>query len=174
MKYLLIIAVCFFSVFKTIAQESEQKKFIYEKISSYEDVSQQNLYKYSKRWVANLFQNSNFILRTDDLTSGEIIGVASTEIIENPNALYGPRMTIEFTFMINLKDNKSRIRFYDLTEVTPMGFKELVTSIDLEKQKSKEKTRVKWEKFSGLINNEFNQLINHYTSEMGKYISDEF
>jgi len=174
MKKILLIIICAITFFNGIVKGQESQKFVYEKILSYDSVSKDDLYKYSKRWVTNLFPNSNAVLRTDDLASGEIIGMGYTEIIENPNALYSPNMTIEFTFMISLKNNKARIRIYDLTQVTPMGFRSTVVSIDNDKQSSKAKTKLKWDKFSSLINSEFNGLIDNYASKMNNDVKDEF
>lgn len=174
MKIILTFILFCVPFFKVIAQDESQQKFVYEKVLTYENTSKEDLYKYSKRWVSSLFPNSNAALRTDDPASGEIIGMGLTEIIENPNALYGPRMSVEFTFMINVKDNKSRIRFYDLTQVTPMGSRQSVSSIDLEKQNAKERTKVKWEKFVSLIDAEFISLTDDFTSEIAKSIKDDF
>jgi len=87
-------------------------KVIYETIIELPNISKTILYGISKKWIADTFKNSNAVIQSEDISSGQIVGKGlNTVRVKNLDV---KQFDSECTFQIDVKENKCRIRFYNI------------------------------------------------------------
>lgn len=98
-------------------------KVVYESIIELPGLTKANLYSASKKWIADSFKSAKSAIQSEDIASGQIIGKGYNElsIFENEGALLGRTFNTECTFQIDVKEEKCRIRFYDIIWVYGSG-----------------------------------------------------
>jgi hypothetical protein len=99
-------------------------KVVYEKVISINGVTKDVIYTTSKKWIVDSFLSSNTVkqisvIQTEDKDFGQIIGKGYKPIFmeENPKpeqTMFGSLLNFYFFVQIDCKDEKFRIRFYDL------------------------------------------------------------
>lgn len=89
-------------------------KVIFEELDSVPGIAKADLYARSKVWVTHIFKNSKDVIQLDDKDAGQIIGKGNFDyqyvVIGPPGATW----TCDFTLQIDCRDNKARIRIYEL------------------------------------------------------------
>ncbi len=106
-------------------------KVVYEKVISINGVSKDVIYTTSKKWIVDSFLSSNTVkqisvIQTEDKDFGQIIGKGYKPIFmeENPKpeqTMFGSLLNFYFFVQIDCKDEKFRIRFYDLKRDLILG-----------------------------------------------------
>ena len=89
-------------------------KIVYEQIDSISNVSRSELYKRSKIWVTKIFKSSKAVIQIDDSSSAQLIGKGNFDYYYQV-LLSGNIWTCNFTLQIDCKENKSRIKIYDIS-----------------------------------------------------------
>lgn len=84
----------------------------YEKITDSLNKQKDELYEASIKWLANAFEDSKDVLRIKNKESGEIVG--SGNFIYTEPGLLGSTQRMSFMIEIKAKDNKVRLRIYQL------------------------------------------------------------
>jgi hypothetical protein len=131
MKKLILLAVCLFPL-ALFAQDDvfgktetpnfvmpsqfplKDGKVVYEKIDTIKDLTKQQIYTVSKKWIADKFVSAKAVTQADNETSGQIIGKGFGKIIFDDEAVVVKYMGVKFSVQIDAKDGRYRIRFYDL------------------------------------------------------------
>jgi len=106
-------------------------KVVYEKVISINGVGKDIIYTTSKKWIVDSFLSSNTVkqisvIQTEDKEFGQIIGKGYKPIFmeENPKpeqTMFGSLLNFYFFVQIDCKDEKFRIRFYDLKRDLILG-----------------------------------------------------
>lgn len=112
MKFLLL---CFLIPTCSFGQQllpEKDGKVVYEEVDSV-TAPKDELYQRSKIWLVNSFKSAKEVIQIDDKGSGQIIGKGNfdypiTVIFET--AMW----TCYFSVQIDCRDNKARIRIYDI------------------------------------------------------------
>ncbi|MFN4085386.1 MAG: DUF4468 domain-containing protein [Spirosomataceae bacterium] len=159
-------------------------KIVYEKVDSLKGFSKEKLYGFSKKWFADTFKNSKAVIQTEDFETGQIIGKGETYIV-NPeleakgiiflDILSG---SYRFTIQIDIKDEKYRIRIYDIARVNRVaqyGYEILQPIEDNDKRYSEDKRRSeKWKMISPTISVHFYGIMDSFSKEATEAKSDDF
>lgn len=117
---------CLFSFASSSAQliELPQKdgKIYYEFIDSASGQSKDALYAAAKRWLVKTFNNAEAVIQSEDKEAGTIMGkgIMVYEVMEA--GFYKKKYDIKTTIEITLKDDRYRLRFYDLVYVFEKRF----------------------------------------------------
>jgi len=94
---------------------------VFEQIDTV-NASKSELYKRAKLWVVNYFNDAQSVIEVDDKETGNIIGKGNCDIILNwPSTMSKPnrpgKAVCDFSFQIDCRDNKARIKIYDIKNV---------------------------------------------------------
>lgn len=123
MKNLLAVTIISFIPCIVVSQELlpvKDGKIMYERIDSIPGKSKIDLYRKAKVWFAKVFHSSKDVIQLDDQETGQIIGKGNfTYPIKI--LLSAAEWRCSFTIQIDLKDNKSRVRLFDLSYSSPGG-----------------------------------------------------
>lgn len=144
-------------------------------------LTKDDIYKYSKRWVADSFKDSKHVLRVDDQQNGEILGVGLIKLSADKSINWSrPSVLIEFNFVISVKEGKSRLRFYDLKDLTidsfaDDGYSRLnLESRDQKNMKKKGNSLKAWLLLVDAINSGFQGMLVNYQNTIIDSNSDDF
>lgn len=134
----------------------ENGKVVYQQLDSAITASSTDLYNRAKLWVANAFRSSKNVIQIDDKEAGTILGKGNFDVIQTMTPYI-----IRFTFKIDVRDNRYRIRFYDISsqQDTQMGKEQSLESL------------IKKNGFGNVkekINNRFEKLITEVTVAMAR------
>lgn len=154
----------------------------YELIIDESGLNKEDIYKYSKRWTANSFRDSKYVIRNDDETNGEIIGVGNANFrgIPKKKYLWSPDITVEFNFMINIKEGKARLRIYDvkrliLNSYSEDGFeRELLEEVDSKNRRRKGRSLDNWLWTIKVTDEGFENLLDSYRMAIKDGALDDF
>lgn len=150
---------------------------IYEITKEVPNVPKNTIYASSKKWIADSFKSSKAVIQSEDISSGQIIGKATTyaQYIK-PGAIFGVGMTISLSFQIDCRDNKYRIRFYDLGkyEATGMLAGTSTPMEEFDKTQTKKRKTERWGKLIKIINNHIYSLTIDFENNINKSKADTF
>lgn len=132
MKLFFTVILIFWSLF-SYSQKSQgvfpvkDGKVVYEHVDSSAVGTAAALYNRAKLWVANSFKDSKSVIQIDDKETSTIVGKGNFEVVQTMTPYI-----IRFSFEINTKENKYRIRFYDITSTqdTQMGREKTAESLN--------------------------------------------
>lgn len=170
MKTLLLIALMIFPSMLFAQSDTTQYNLpyvsggvVYEKTLDRPGFSKLEIFGASKKWIADTFNNGKSVIQFEDKDQGRIIGKASTTVTTN-GGTWGlvTSTNLEFKLQIDCKDNKYRIRLYDIIQISPSY--SVVSNVSLESldEKSrgfKNKKRLElWNSHVKSINSEFYSL----------------
>lgn len=84
-----------------------------------DSISKKKLHAKAKLWVVNAFKSANNVIQYDDADEGRIVGKGNADIRGNGTGMAGSIHRdqaghVNFTVEILSKDNKCRIRIYDI------------------------------------------------------------
>lgn len=161
MKILAIFLLFFFSVQDSSGQQNDyfpvkDGKVMYELTDSAQ-ATQKDLHTRAMAWFANAFRDSKEVIQVSDENS----------IIGKGNFSFEQAMVpflIQFSVKVNVKDNKYRIQFYDITyrEGRQGRVKEIE---ELNEKKGRDKLK-------GNISSQFQSLIESFKKKMSE--KDDF
>jgi hypothetical protein len=89
-------------------------KVVYEEIDSIPNISKVELYNKSKIWLVNTFNDAKAVLQIDDKDNGQLIGKGNFDYLYTV-VLASARWVCNFTVQIDCRDNKARIKVYDIS-----------------------------------------------------------
>jgi hypothetical protein len=90
-------------------------KVFYESIVDMQSKTKDQLYKAARKWFVDSFNNSKSVLRTEDKEGGELVGKGNFLISENGGFMITNNYRFDFTIEVVCKDNKYRVRIYDIS-----------------------------------------------------------
>lgn len=161
-------------------------KVVYEKVISINGVGKDIIYTTSKKWIVDSFLSSNTVkqisvIQTEDKEFGQIIGKGYKPIFmeENPKpeqTMFGSLLNFYFFVQIDCKDEKFRIRFYDLKRDLILGnqvqpIEEYDTIMTNHKNP---KRREEWEIIKQRLNTYFNALPEELKNKAIQSSNDTF
>lgn len=116
MKRLLIYFLIISPAFCLAQSQMPMKdgKVIYEEIDSMPNVSKGELYSKSKIWFVNTFNSSKDVLQLEDKDNGQLIGKGNFDYLYTV-VLTSATWVCNFTVQIDCRDNKARIKVYDIS-----------------------------------------------------------
>ncbi|WP_316787253.1 DUF4468 domain-containing protein [Pedobacter frigiditerrae] len=201
MKFLIIFLIlpifCFSQVDSNSIFPIKDAKVVYESIVNLSDVNKKTIYAASKKWVADSFKSGKSVIQSEDESTGQIIGWGYGDIILDNKGLIIQSIRLKFSVQINCKDDRYRIRFYDIyhhTEATnyisetnlPIEYYSTI----LETKKSRDKKSSESDDVYGrpsslrkaekaklirtLTNKYFNGLKDNFNIAIQKYKNDDF
>jgi hypothetical protein len=153
-------------------------QIVYEDTVIVPHTSKDILYSAAKKWLADSFRNAKSVIQTDDKESGQIVGTGVTNVSGEINWAYVFSSDLVFNILINVKDDKYRIRFYDIKRRT-FGEQGNILDTELEnfdvKRRSGNKRNKKnWEVQVVAINKQFEFMIEGFNKAVQEYKSDQF
>lgn len=89
-------------------------KVVYEEIDSIPNIQKGELYKKAKIWFVNTFNDAKAVLQLEDKENGQLIGKGNFDYLYS-FALSSATWVCNFTVQIDCRDNKVRIKFYDIS-----------------------------------------------------------
>lgn len=151
---------------------------VYEKVFEFKGSNKDNLYRFSKRWFVKSFVNSKEVLRTDNQLDGELIGVGISSFKAPKKGIWWvPEISVESTFMINVKNEKLRIRIFDINRVYVSSEiqREKIEILDFKRRKSRSKLeREQWNETVKLLNSSVDKIFEDFKSSLKEDLNDEF
>jgi hypothetical protein len=115
--YVLVITLCSLTGFSQDLLPEKDGKVVYEQIDSIPGTVKSELYSRAKIWLANIFKSAKDVIQLDDKETGQIIG-KGVFFYQVKVLLTGAEWTCKFTVRIDVKDNKTRIMFYDISSAS--------------------------------------------------------
>ena len=162
-------------------------KIVYEKVVTVNGIKKDIIYATAKKWIVDSFIDKNTfnqtsIIKTEDKEVGQIIGKGYKRSIffeDNPTQqqkMMGTLFNLFFFVQIDCKDEKFRIRFYELKR--DLIFVNQVQSLEeydtIMANHKKQKTRVDWITWKRQINKYFIQLPTELTNKVLEASNDAF
>lgn len=141
---IIVLLLVFISPFPLIAQTlfpEKEGKILYEEIYEVE-VDKKDIYNKSKMYLVQSFRNAKNVIQIDDPDLGRIVTKGKLNV-----SFKGGESWSDFITQIDIKDNKFRVRVFDiLTEMSVYDFQEVTTGeeknkIVLKEMKSKLKRK---------------------------------
>ena len=152
-------------------------KIIYELISEISNTKQEELYSAAKKWIADSFKSGKTVIQSENATSGQIIGKGTMYVSYfKPGAFLGTAMTISLSIQIDCKDNKFRIRFYDLNKYESTGiFAGSETPLEeFDKLQTRNKKTERWGNFIKTVNSKVYSLMDGFKTSVTTSKNDTF
>jgi hypothetical protein len=114
MKKLILLIIIFspISIYSQIPLNDEGK-IVYQYIDSTVVLHKDEIYKKAKLAIVEIFKDANAIIQIDDKENGELVGKGSSYFYIKS---YGQDIqnTLKFTISISCRENKYRIKIYDI------------------------------------------------------------
>jgi len=150
---------------------------VYERIYNFDQTNQKTLFKLSKGWIVHNFKDANEVVKSENLDLGEIIGKGISIFKDKPKKWYldAPNISVEYSFMINIKEDKIRLRFYDFNRIyadydEPDGIERIkLEEFDRNKRNAKKHGKNSVEAWNNTVDY-FNIRMEEIFKEFGKYI----
>jgi hypothetical protein len=160
-------------------------KVVYESIADVKGIKKEMLYAASKKWISDSFTHSKAVTESEDIETGQIIGKGTANVTTKSNSwmLAGYLYKLEFNIQINCKDDKYRIRIYDITTNTSAAGGLISSDVKTPLEtfayyaptkplKTKQIERIKTSKEA--INNVFTLLLENFNNSVNTYNQDTF
>ncbi len=118
MKNLILISIMALMSLKPKAQDTlkiptKDGKIFYEQIVDVPNMAKEKLFKNAKMWYVESFKDSKSVIQNENLNDGNITGKGNTQFTCGKS--FTPvAETAYFTIAIDIKDNKYRLRIYDI------------------------------------------------------------
>jgi len=157
---------------------------VYERVVDVKGMKKSDIYAASKKWITDNFNSSKRVIQTEDYDAGQLIGDGSTTAKVSEKNRYNK---IEFKLQINCKDEKYRIRFYqmNITAVTSgvltVDLRKTNSTIPLETlafvpkdRKFSEKDIEKVKTSNKYLNDHFTLLLNSFNNSVRSSTNDDF
>lgn len=151
---------------------------VYEDIEQVKNLSQAKIYAASKKWIVDYFASAKAVIQTEDKEAGSLVGVAYTDLPQSSVWANMVNMKIKFSFHISCKDDKYRIRLYNLAIVSSDGiggqntiqFEQLVKANGTSKLNAKK--QAKYDAAVNQINDKFTQVMLSLSKAVHNNIDD--
>lgn len=186
----LFFFICTFSIPNFLSAQThfprKEGKIVYEKVDSLEGFSKEQLFGFSKKWFADTFRNAKNVIQSEDFETGQLIGKGETGIVNSEYKESGKLIwtdlitsTYKFTIQIDIKDQKYRLRIYDISR----PFKFLLTDgspvssslEEIDKQFSQDKKKAeKWKATSPAISEHFIGIMESFSKKAIEVKNDDF
>ncbi|QBQ41120.1 DUF4468 domain-containing protein [Sphingobacterium psychroaquaticum] len=145
------------------------EKVVFERIITRDGFSKDELYAATKKYFVDNFKNSNYVIKSEDKESGQIIGKGFMDMsFFKDGSILGKNYPYHFTIQTDVKEGRARIKIYDAYyELTHAQYGVLksstieeenaVQSKGIEKSEKKKSKYISWVNhmnscFEGLIN----------------------
>jgi hypothetical protein len=183
---LLLIPLLIFAQIDTTKVELPYKndKIFFETIVQVPAITQAVIYTASKKWIAESFQSGKSVIQTEDKEAGQIVGRAYTTVHAPGGGIYFGLITLQFNIQIDCKNEKYRIRFYDIKKsdaaISLFGYTSTESNIPLEewdklqKSNNNQKRVEKWAALTSSINKHYAKLIDDFNSRIVESKEDTF
>ena len=89
-------------------------KVVFEEIDTIPGTTESELYYRSKTWTINEFKDAQKVIQLDDKDAGQLIGKGDFTYVYKVLTARAD-WTCNFTFQIDCRDNKARIKIYDIS-----------------------------------------------------------
>lgn len=161
--------------------KNESGKIVYERTFDKPNLTKEDLFSYSKRWIANTFESAEAVIQTEDKEFGEIIGNGTTNVVGLPDKRNrAESVDLKFKILINVKDGAARVRIYDIHKYYISNITHDVNTVSLEvldKNSRENRTQKELEPWLNLVSNiknSFNLLLEDYGESIDAYHKDKF
>ncbi|MBC7615848.1 MAG: DUF4468 domain-containing protein [Pedobacter sp.] len=185
MKKILLLALFYFplSGFSQIDTAStsfpiKDNKVVYELILESKDTKQSEIYVAAKKWISDRFTSTKSVIQSEDASYGQIIGKGKSIIWSiGTNGKQELGYELSFSIQIDAKDNKFRIRFYDIQKnnmavgVIPADSMDI---LHFQSAQLKKKNNEKWYRLVKYTNNYFYSMAIDFANTVYKSKSDTF
>ena len=113
---------CILSATKSYAQKDtsglnmpfKDGTLIYQDVVSTPNIIKSDLYKNAKQWFVDTFNNSKFVIQSEDKEEGKIVGKGI--IYATHKALIGAsQLSTTITIQVECKDDRYRYKIYDMS-----------------------------------------------------------
>ncbi|MBO9672002.1 MAG: DUF4468 domain-containing protein [Sphingobacteriaceae bacterium] len=158
----------------------KEGKVIYENIESAPGKTKSQIFAASKKWIADRFNSGKAVIQTSEIETGQIVGNAYGDVTLKEGDVFITRINLRFSIQVDCKDDKYRIRFYDIMVHEPGNA--YVSSYDtpierhpallMNPKKPKQNERKKSHIYS--INNYFDAVISDFKNSILKSTNDDF
>lgn len=119
---LLIVIIGLMVGLTTFSQlHTKDGQIFYEQIDSLPGMSQSEIYKRSRAWVADAFKDAKEVIQLDSKEDGEIIGKGNFTFYYTMLAL-PVKSTCFFTIKLSSRDGKHRSQVYNVTAVAESNY----------------------------------------------------
>lgn len=159
-------------------------KVFFETIMEVPGINQAVIYTASKKWIAESFQSGKSVIQTEDKESGQIVGRAYTTVKAPGGGIYFGLITLQFNIQIDCKNEKYRIRFYDIKKsdaaISLFGYTSTESNIPIEewdklqKSNNNQKRVEKWADLTSSINKHYAKLIDDFNNSIFESKEDTF
>lgn len=153
-------------------------KIVYEQISELPGYTKAEIFGSAKKWMADVFKSANSVIQSENEPTGQIIGKGYTKTSYfGKGYMIGILLDLSFTVQIDCKDNKYRIRFYDLGNETGSTryTSSYITPLEtIDAGYRKKKNQEKWNGAVKTINQRFVSFLNSFKASVIKSKSDSF
>ncbi|MGE9312831.1 DUF4468 domain-containing protein [Niabella sp. CJ426] len=114
-----VVVILFLLCFPIVGiSQFDKSDFTFQRIDSVK-ASKQELYFKAKSWLIKKFIDSKEVIQVDDKESGKLIAKSTIKTPHKAMAGFSGYDNTEVVISVDVKDNKYRIRFYDL--IHPYG-----------------------------------------------------
>ncbi|MCY4781470.1 DUF4468 domain-containing protein [Sphingobacterium sp. UT-1RO-CII-1] len=142
----LILVLFFISAIAAVSKAQDipyvDDRIVYEHIFDFPGSSKDELYSFSKISIADAFVNANYVVQSDDSESGIIVGKGVTSFVRDfKNLLKLPRK-FKFSVRIDSKDERVRIRLYDIIYIDELSNPRRNTEIPFELLEQSERQNI--------------------------------
>jgi len=145
-------------------------RIVYETVKEIPGISKTKLFGASKKWMADSFKSASHVIQSEDEPTGQIVGKGNTIITYvKKGALFGAGYNLEFTVQVDCKDDKYRIRIYDIKKINAAVGIIAADTMPLEEFDAAQTKRKKTERISNLIkmtNRRFQTIIDSFSDSI--------
>lgn len=151
-------------------------RIVYEVIQNTEGLSKKILYASSKKWLTDNFTSVQAVIQSEDFETGQIIGLGNMLVSEiAPSGIFVYVYRLQFKIQIDCRDERYRIRFYDVESYTDGIATEPFENIIMSSTaKGNVKKQARFVSVLKDTNNKFTGLIESYKNAVRQASLDAF
>lgn len=146
-------------------------KVVYERIITRDGYTKDDLFGATKKYFVDNFKNSNYVIKSEDKESGQIIGKGFMDMSYfKGGSILGTKYPYHFTIQTDVKDGRARIRIYDAYYELTHAQYGVLKSTTIEEENAKqskaieksEKKKSKYISWANHMNLCFESLLNSF------------
>jgi hypothetical protein len=167
-KILIAITFCLWSInLNAQVLPLVERQVVYEQIDSVSG-SNDELFLRSKKWLVNAFRSAKDVIQLDDKESSKLMGKGSDSYyFEEGFNKWPVTSIIYFTLQIDIRDNKARIRIFNIEEGKERDVAKPIETYEYYPKKIKPKIEQK-------INEKMLGLLASFKTGISKSATDNF
>lgn len=122
--FLLLPTISFGQLPNDFIMPHKDGKIIYEIINDSIAMTKNEIFAASKKWLSDTFVSSKAVIQSEDIETGQIIGqgIIKADNFWNAKGLFGVALNLQFNTQIDCRDNKYRIRIYEIKNIVTNSY----------------------------------------------------